>query len=394
MLTKDQLEHLNRESSGLSVVGHSDLNGHGDAMHVNLRGGLAYVGHMGDTHIGTSVVDVSNPRDPRVVHQLSKPEGIRSHKVQVLDDILLVNYEVLIGGALDPALPTGLKVFSLADPIRPEEIAFMPMPGHGVHRMKFTTWPYAFMSGSDLGFDRQFFMVVDLSDPAHPKEVSRWWLPGMNRGMGEAPTWHAERSVWHHHASIVGDRAYCAWWDAGLVILDISDIDRPELVTHMAFDDLQAPPRVSGATHGVLALPERNLLVVCEEEIENDAVGCKKYVHLIDISDELRPRRLSILPEPIGDFAHRGGRYGPHNMHEMRPGTYQNSDELFVTYFNAGVRVYDISDPYSPQETAYLVPPSPDGIRPIQMNDLIVGDDGLIYATDRFSGGLYVIERS
>jgi hypothetical protein len=28
----------------------------------------------------------------------------------------------------------------------------------------------------------------------------------------------------------------------------------------------------------------------------------------------------------------------------------------------------------------------------IQMNDLIVGEGGLIYANDRFNGGLYILE--
>ncbi|TRW45825.1 LVIVD repeat-containing protein [Georgenia yuyongxinii] len=389
---------MNTEASGLRVIGWTDLNGSGDAMHVNFHrsGKYAYVGHMGDTEIGTSVVDISDPRNPFVVNQLTKPDGVRSHKVAVVDDVLVVNYEGYPFQPVDPELPTGFKIFSLEDPANPRELSYYHMPGKGVHRMKFTEMPYCYVSGSDTGFheDRQTFMIMDLSDPMNPTEVSRWWFPGMNTGAGETPSWHPDRWVWNHHAHIVGDRAYCAWWDAGVIILDISDKTRPTLVSHLTFDDLSSPPRVAGSVHTVLAVPEKNLLIVSEEELEDGVASYKKYVRVIDISDEQRPRQISILPEPQGDFAHRGGRFGPHNLHEGRPGTYQNPDEVFVTYFNAGVRVYDISDPFSPREIAYHVPPAPDGDRPIHMNDLIVDANGLIYATDRHGGGLYIMERT
>jgi hypothetical protein len=46
----------------------------------------------------------------------------------------------------------------------------------------------------------------------------------------------------------------------------------------------------------------------------------------------------------------------------MRPGSYTSSDLVHVTYFSAGVRVYDISDPISPTEVERDVPEArPDG---------------------------------
>jgi hypothetical protein len=64
---------------------------------------------------------------------------------------------------------------------------------------------------------------------------------------------------------------------------------------------------------------------------------------------------------------------------------------VFVTYFNAGLRVYDISDPESPRSIAHWVPEAPPGQEAPQINDLLVDADGLIFTTDRFSGGLYVL---
>ena len=37
------------DTLNLRLVGQTDLNGHGDCMHVNLKDGFAFVGHMGET---------------------------------------------------------------------------------------------------------------------------------------------------------------------------------------------------------------------------------------------------------------------------------------------------------------------------------------------------------
>jgi hypothetical protein len=64
------------------------------------------------------------------------------------------------------------------------------------------------------------------------------------------------------------------------------------------------------------------------------------------------------------------------------------------TFFNAGVRAYDIADPYQPREVAYFVPASPPLSRAgaIQLNDVYVDERRIVYTVDRFAGGLYVLE--
>ena len=55
------------------------------------------------------------------------------------------------------------------------------------------------------------------------------------------------------------------------------------------------------------------------------------------------------------------------------------------TFFNGGVRAYDVSDPYSPREIAYFVPPAPEGSRigAVQINDVFVDDRGIVFTVDR-----------
>ena len=71
------------------------------------------------------------------------------------------------------------------------------------------------------------------------------------------------------------------------------------------------------------------------------------------------------------------------------------SDTLIVgSFFNAGVRVYDTSNPYQVQEIAYFVPGAPK-LSPagaIQLNDVYVDDRRIVYTVDRFTGGLYILE--
>ncbi len=383
----------------MRLVGQTNLNDHGDCMHVNVQDGFAYVGHMGQSRVGTSVVDVSDPRNPRVVAQLETPPGTHSHKVQVVGDVLLVNYER--NAAFEPQAPSwqgGLKVFDISKPAQPREIAFLKMPGKGVHRMTYWEPPLAYMSGSDEGFIDQFLVIVDLSEPTRPCEVGRWWFPGQHTAGGETPGWTPTQSHGGapgakryalHHPLIRGERAYCGYWDAGLVILDISEKRAPKLVSQLEFG-----ADVSTATHTALPVPGRDVLVVTDEQLANDCSGMQTRVRVVDIADETQPRVLSEFPAPEGDFCSRGGRFGPHNVHEMRPGSLVNSSEIYVTWFNAGLRVVDISDATRPHEVAYFVPDAPPGRSSIQFNDLVVAADGLVYVTDRFAGGLSIVERT
>jgi hypothetical protein len=386
------------DALNMRLVGQTDLNGHGDCMHVNVKDGFAFVGHMGESRVGTSVVDVSDPRRPRVVAQLETPPGTHSHKVQVVDDVLLVNHERSPFEPNATSWQGGLKVFDVSRPDQPREIAFLKMPGKGVHRMTYWEPPLAYMSGSDEGFIDQFLVIVDLSEPARPCEVGRWWLPGQHTGGGETPTWTPTQSHGGvpggkrkalHHPLIRGNRAYCGWWDAGLVILDITDKRKPTLVSQLEFGS-----DVSTGTHTALPVPGRDVLVVTDEQLASDCKGMQTRVRVVDISDERRPSVRSEFPVPEGDFCSRGGRFGPHNLHEMRPGSLVDSNAIYVTWFNAGLRVVDIADPARPREVAHYVPEAPPGRSSIQFNDVLVAADGLVYVTDRFTGGLYILERT
>ena len=65
----------------MRVVGHSDLAGHGDGMHIQLKDGYGFVGHMGEA--GTTILDLRDPSDPRVVGRMPASTDTHAHKVQI-----------------------------------------------------------------------------------------------------------------------------------------------------------------------------------------------------------------------------------------------------------------------------------------------------------------------
>jgi len=127
---------------------------------------------------------------------------------------------------------------------------------------------------------------------------------------------------------------------------------------------------------------------------------------IVDISDETRPRMLSLfpLPEPppqseLKNFYDKAGRFGPHNHHHPNhQACLEDRDDIaYLTYFNAGLRVYDIRDARMPKEFAYFVPPDPKtriGIKPTrlvaQTEDVLVDRRGCIYISDK-NHGIFIL---
>jgi hypothetical protein len=374
------------ERRGLELVGHSDLAGTGDGMQVMRNGDIAYVGHMGDFGVGTSVVDVSDPARPRVLRQIKVPRGTHSHKVQLANGLLLANHEQYPYRVGVPE-SSGLVVYDVArDPSDPRRLGFLPIDGLGVHRIWWNGGRYAYASARERGFAGRFLIVVDLADPSQPRLASRWWWPGQRDG--DRARLPDGNDIGAHHVIVKGDRAYGGYFDAGVVVYRVGDDGALEMISSLSWaKEAGGHPH----THTALPLGDRDLLVVTDEAIEPNCEGARKDVHLVDISDERHPREVSRFPVPVGDYCSRGLRFGPHNVHENRPGTYISDRLVYVTYFNAGLRVYDTSDPEHVEEVACYVPQPPPGQEAIQINDVLVTEDRLVFMSDRVRGGLYIL---
>jgi hypothetical protein len=368
-------------AAGLRLLAHHDLGGHGDGMQVIRHGGALFVGHTGTTGAGTSVLDVSDPARPVLARQWPAPPGSHTHKVQVADRLLLVNHEKFPYQA--PAtgpFSAGLAVYRLTDPLRPEQAGFWRSGGRGVHRVVWTGGRFAHMSAIPDGFRDRIWVVVDLTDPGQPAEAGRWWWPGQRHD--EHPAWPAGKRYAAHHALIAGDRGYLGYDDAGMVVLDVTDITRPRKLASLRWEG-------GGSTHTCLPLPGRGLVVATDEQVADGPGAPQRAIRVIDVSGA-QPRVLAMCPHPTG-FDALPGRFGAHNVHENRPGSYRSERIVFATYFSAGVRAYDLADPEHPVEVAHWIPAAPPGQPVPQLNDLFVDSGGLVWVTDRVGGGLYVL---
>jgi len=368
-------------ASGLDLVAHHDLGGCGDGMQVIRHENAVYVGHTGTSGMGTSILDATDPLKPELVAQWAAPARSHTHKVQVADGLLLINHEKFpYWAASAGGFSAGLAIYRLTDALRPEPAGFWSSGGRGVHRIVWTGGRYAHMSATPDGFRDRIWVVIDLAEPARPREAGRWWWPGQRDD--EEPGWPGGQRYAAHHALIAGSRAYLGYDDAGMAVLDVSDITRPRLAARLEWD--------GGSTHTCLPLPGRGLVVATDEQLRDGPGAPARAIRVIDIAGG-QPRVIATCPAPRG-FGDLPLRFGAHNLHENRPGSYRSERLVFATYFSAGVRVYDVSDPARPAEVAHWLPEPPPGQPVPQINDLFVDRDGILWVTDRIGGGLYVLQ--
>jgi hypothetical protein len=273
----------------------------------------------------------------------------------------------------------------------------MPVEGGGVHRIWYVGGRWAYVSALLDGFTDYIFMTVDMADPENPREAGRYWIPGMNTAAGEQPMWPASSRYGLHHAIVQGDTAYAAWRDAGMVVLDVTDRSRPKPIVHRNWS-----PPFGGGTHNCLPLADRDLLIVLDEAVLDHQEDGVKPIWVFDNRVPSNPVSIATFPAPSeANYVAKGGHFGPHNIHENRPGSFVSSELIFATYQNAGVRVFDIRDQFQPREVGALVPPQPERLmdrrpnrqRVIQSADVFVDNRGLLYSTD-YNGGLTIMEYS
>jgi hypothetical protein len=370
----------------ISFVGHTDQGGRGDGVQVMVNRGHAYVGTR--VSRGVMVTDVRDPRNPKPVNFAPIHPNSWCMHLQTANDLLLCIEELDLkallsqkdyyGGSnqVDSArygkrgqdFSAGMRVYDISDAANPRSIGFMEVEGLGLHRIWWTGGRYAYASALLDGFLDHILISIDMADPRKPREAGRWWIPGMNAAAGETAHWTGRWAL--HHAVVADDIAYGS-----------------------------CPP-YGGGTHSALPLHDRGLLVVADEATLNIDQEQLKRTWIFDIREKSNPISIATMPTPSDqDYIKMGGQFGPHNLHENRPGSFRSSTTIFATWQSAGVRVFNIADPYRPEEIGYFVPPQPTRwMEPLRGRakirhtaDIFVAEDGLMYVTD-YDAGLYILQ--
>jgi hypothetical protein len=285
----------------------------------------------------------------------------------------------------------GVRTFDASNPAKPVLLQEFSTgeTGNGTHMNFYDGGKYAYL---DCGWDNQLrmehcarpysngLMIVDMTDPAAIKEVSRWWVPGQRLGEEEEYKKYpfaGDEAAWTslHGAPVVpvrvedgGSLGYSGWGHFGMFIHDFSDITKPKVVG-----------RLSHPAEGIGGIPFhtvfpvladanaprlQNLLIGVPETVEPDCREAFHTPYVIDATDQRNPKIIGFFPRPVphkdapyADFCQARGRFGSHNIQSwLAPGK-ARPDLVALSYFNAGIRIYDIADPREPKEVAYFVPP-------------------------------------
>lgn len=443
------------DAENMTLVGHTTMGGasggEGFAMRIAPKTTRASIaGHrylyvateeFGDKIACFTVVDVEDPAHPNVrtrvplsvgganpgqdpVGTAEERKHLHCNSLDLAGTVLAVAQETERGGDAG----AGILFYDVGDPASPRLLSYFDTAGgasRGTHHVWFASATTLLAAGgagnsdipSDPGDpyagkiftpkrpnqDYQFVQFVDVRDAVHPREITRWYYPGVSSDDTRPVPYAlpgADRGVRPHNLEAFPqrpDRAYVGYLDGGIVILDTSDPQKPVPVTILRY----AGPGFTHTTYPVLG---RNLLEVSEEAFGPPpcADGPKRGT-VWSIADERHPVLLGVAPFndtdrfcPPENTEHNNGRYGSHNIWEGKPfGPSWHSDSLMLdTFFRAGVRVFDISDPLAIRDVAHYVPvydPTAGSFGSTQINDVYVDDRAYVYILDRFGGGLSIV---
>jgi hypothetical protein len=201
--------------------------------------------------------------------------------------------------------------------------------------------------------------------------------------------------------------------DAELQSLVIGSMDMtPTEGAHTSFPIFGVP-----LTHfqGFTSNTTRDLVALISEETDNLCQGSPHFGYLVDATmaqgkgaaskSEAHPMVISTMQvqedSAKPDFCTRGTRFGTHSTNESFYAPYYGK-LVFIANFDGGLRVWDIRDPYHPQEVAHFIPPVNSNTRPTVVNGVTyfdvstdnaeLDDHGLIYIVDRVGGGADILQ--
>jgi hypothetical protein len=361
-----------------------------------------YISHF--WHSGWSIVEVTDPSRPALRRFVPGPENTATLQVDLHGTTMITALEKilpLLGGDPDAPHEEGVLIWDLGDPTDPRKLGHFHTGGTGTHRNSYNGGPHMHLAANMAGYSGNIYVIVDISDPAQPAEVGRWWYPGQHVADGEEPA-KAGISL-HGPPEIVGELAYLPYGSAGMIVLDIRDPSSPRKVGELSFNP---PFRQMFAVHSIVPHPSRGVAYVNSEGCADHCSEGRDHVSVVDITDPENLRLFSLFPRPrppagapYADFCERGGWSGPHNQNQLQhnPDVQAQRDLVYLTYFNAGLRIFDLSNLRQPTEIAWFLPPDPTkryGPQPtelvVQSEDVLVDRRGFIYVTDK-SQGLWIL---
>jgi hypothetical protein len=231
----------------------------------------------------------------------------------------------------------GIVVLDLRDPAHPTVASeYTETVTGGVHSAFVYTQPshgtHVYLTDDATGSLR----VIDLNDPLRPREIARWQPRPEQAGK------------MLHDLEVKDGLAYLAYWDDGLIVLDVGNGMRggspadPQLVSQLKYDldalyrrvEAEGGPGYIRGTH--TAWRHEDYVFIADEVFSATPRGLEVLpglghangrMHVVDVSDITRPRIVAWY-EPVDG--------GAHNI-------WVAGDTLYLGDYQGGLRVLDIS---------------------------------------------------
>ncbi len=289
-------------ASGLRLVAHLDIP-HGS------REANSDIWKLGDTVAvgyrcggdGSALIDVADPEQPRIVYRTPEMRGTFANDVKAIHlagpsftgDLFIEPHDQCTGSTISAKT----RFWDITDPSQPRLLSQLETVS-GVHNaFPFLRDGRAYLllalplgDTANKGI-RAGFAVADISDPVRPSIVGQY---NLRSEQGDVPGTDFLHDVW---ASADGQIAFGAWWDAGLVVLDISDVYRPRLIQRLSYyqrPDWYGP--AAGNTHAAVPLADGRHVVITDEdfsvgalEFQVTAPASVKRVYETSVDDFVRP---------------------------------------------------------------------------------------------------------
>jgi hypothetical protein len=360
---------------------------HTSEVWIHPNGNVAYLG----TNLGGDrvyAVDISNPANPTIVDSIIvNARSVNDIMTSPDGNTLVITRE----GAADRK--NGIVLADTRDPLHPKALSeFTEGVTSGVHsafvhsQPKYGTHVYLTNDGTGA------VHIIDINDPAHPKQVATWKTPRADQG----------RML--HDIDVQDGLLYGSWWNDGLVILDVGNgikggtPSNPQFVTQYKYD-LNALYKAVEADGGKgfirgthTAWRHKNYIIIADEVFGNKAAeqlfaGQISRAHgRLQILDA---RDLQNL-KPVAWYEPEFG--GVHNV-------WAAGDTLYLGAYNAGFKAFDISGELRGDLLAQgrllgeMMTADPKGNianAPMTWGAVVNKKDGLAYVPD-FNSGLWTL---
>jgi hypothetical protein len=308
---------------GIEVRGRLPITMSAAEVWVHPAGSCAYLSTIADRVYAIDITDVTHPK---IVDSMMT-------NARIVNDVMTTEdgkYGVFSReGASDRK--NGIVVFDASNPCHPKPVSeYTETVSGGVHS-SYVYQGHAYITDDATGSMR----VIDIRDPQHPKEVARW------------QTEQTEAGRYLHDIMVVDGLAYLAYWNDGLVILDVGNgmkngsPTNPQFVSQFKYDLNATYARVGqlwgpGFVRGTHTAWRQGRYVFVGDEVyaahpykgladgNNLTFG---RLHVIDVSDIRNPREVAWYEPTDG---------GVHNVWVV-------GDTLYLGNYQGGARALDVS---------------------------------------------------